>query len=312
MVDDRLSVDDEDDDDEPVTKRPMSRAKRERLYLILVAVSFLLIAVGAFVYTMWPTWFKQIAEIPDEQKPITVLIVGNDTLHTNDVPNMLREVSRMSKSWRPVEVTAIALEDYSLGQHITEKKAEELIKQEPWTFVVLQDRWLQPLQDPAGMLDSARALTDTARKQGSKVVLFIPWADAGDEKRQEVLSAVSRKLAERLSIDVAPAGDVFFAVAKKHKDLNLYVGDNHHVSAIGSWLAAATLYSVITNQKPKLFADKFTYNGDSENEPHVPIVGDQAIDIETMVWQTVNDENKGRKLGPPVVNAVPQGMGLQR
>jgi hypothetical protein len=313
---------DNDDDDESDSVKssstsggasgmpPWKSGKKSKNAVVYLAVSLVILSIiGSIYYFMFS---KKAEEVPDEEKPITVLIVGNDTLHTNDVPNMLREVAKMSKSWRPLEVTCIAKEDYSLSQHVLEKEAESLIKQEPWDFVVLQDRWLQPLQDPAGMLESVGTLTKSAREKGSRVILFVPWADAGEEKRQAVLSAVSRKLAERLSLDVAPAGDVFFKVVKKHKDINPYVGDNHHVNSIGAWLAAATLYSVITNQKAKLIADKFTYQGNDGEEPHVPITGDEAVDVETQVWQTVNEENPGRRLGPPVNKRQVQGLELTR
>lgn len=290
--------------------RGVSTKRKSRVAIVYGVVALLTLAIIGGVYYF--TLTSKTDDVPDEEKPINVLIVGNDTLHINDVPNMLREVAKMSKSWRPLEVTCLAKEDYSLARHVTEKDAEALIKQQPWDFVVLQDRWLQPLEDPAGMLDSVRTLSKCARDQGSRVVLFVPWADAGEDKRQEVLSTVSRKLAERLSIDVAPAGDVIFAVSNKHKEIHPYVSDKHHVTSIGAWLAAAALYSVLTNQKPKLIAEKFSYHGNDGDESHIPVVGDLAIDVETQVWQTVNDENPGRKLGPPVKKAEPaQGMDLK-
>jgi len=274
-----------------------------RIALLYTSVFLMLVAIiGGVWYFMFPN--AQV-DVPDEEKPIKVLIIGNDTLHINDVPNMLREVANMSKSWRPLEVTCLAKEDYSLAQHLQEKDAEALIKEQRWDFVVLQDRWLQPLQDPSGMLDSVRTLSKAARDRGSRVVLFVPWADSGENERQEVLSAVSRKLAERLSIDVAPAGDVLFAVSNKHKEIQPYVADKHHVSSIGAWLAAAALYSVLTNQKPKLIAEKFLFHGNDGDESHIPVTGDLAIDVETQVWQTINEENPGRKLGLPVKNAEP-------
>jgi len=280
-----------------------------RIALLYTSVFLAMVAIIAGVwYFMFPN--AQV-DVPDEEKPINVLIIGNDTLHINDVPNMLREVANMSKSWRPLQVTCLAKEDYSLAQHLQEKDVEVLIREQRWDFVVLQDRWLQPLQDPAGMLDSVRTLSKTARDRGSRVVLFVPWADAGEDRRQEVLSTVSRKIAERLSIDVAPAGDVMFAVANKHKEIQPYVADKHHVSSIGAWLAAASLYSVLTNQKPKLVAEKFMFHGNDGDESHIPVTGDLAIDVETQVWQTINEENPGRKLGPPMKNAEPaRGLDL--
>lgn len=311
MVDDARSAqsdhDDDDDDDEPSPRGRNPAAIKPALVYILVGS--VIVAIIATVYYFVSSGEKE--GVPDEKKPISVLIVGNDTLHHNDVPNMLREVAVMSKSWRPLEVVCLAKEDHSLLQHVDEETARALIKDRDWDFLVLQDRWLQPLQDPSGMLESIRTLANIARERGTRVILFVPWADAGLEKQQQVLSAVSRKLAERLSIAVAPAGDVFFAVVKKHEQLDPYVGDKHHVSPIGSWLAAATLYSVITGQKPKLKADSFVYHSGNGDEPQVPVSGDVATDVETIVWEVVNQENQGRKLGPPVIKDI-QGLNLQR
>ncbi|MDZ4837714.1 MAG: hypothetical protein SGJ27_28340 [Candidatus Melainabacteria bacterium] len=312
MVDEKRSsqaddLDDDDDGDDEVGLSPVKNP-RQKPQLVYVLVAMLVVGIISAVYFFG---IKDKEIIPDELVPIKVLIVGNDTLHLNDVPNMVREVATMSKSWRPLEVSCVAREDYSLSQHVDEAAAQKLIADNDFDFVVLQDRWLQPLQDPGGMLESTRALAQAARKKGSRVVLFIPWADAGENKRQEVLSSVSRKLAERLSIDVAPAGDVFFAVVKKHKEINPYVSDKHHVSSIGAWLAAATLYSVVTGQKPKLKADQFTYQSGDGEEPQVPVVGDVATDVETIVWETVTQQNPGKRLGPTVAPAPQKTLELK-
>lgn len=295
MVDESQSapshLDDDDDDDKE--SAPEKSGRKPQLIYVLVSLTVIGILAAIYFFCIKP---KSI--IPEELVPLQVLIVGNDTLHHNDVPNMVREVARMSNYRRPLEVSCIAREDYSLGQHVQEAEAQKLIEENNWDFVVLQDRWLQPLQDPSGMLESTRAIAKTARKKGSHVVLFVPWADAFDDKNQEVLSFVSRKLAERLSIDVAPAGDVFFAVVKKHKEVNPYVEDKHHVSPIGAWLAAATMYSTITGQKPKLIANQFTYQSGQGEQPQVSVSSDTAADIETIVWQTVIEQNRGRQIGP--------------
>ncbi len=295
--------DDVDDDDAPVVKKNATKP-----YYIYVLVVLIVIGILGTVYFYSS---KEKESLPEELTPIKVLIIGNDTLHFNDVPSMVREVALMSKSWRPLEVSCIAREDFSLGQHVEENAAQKVIDENDWDFVVLQDRWLQPLQDPAGMLESTRAIAKVARKKGSRVVLFIPWADAGQDKQQEVLSSVSRRVAERLSLDVAPAGDVFFAVAKKHKEINPYAADKHHVSSIGAWLAAATLYSVVTGQKPKLKADQFTFQSGDGEEPQVPVVGDVATDVETIVWETVYNQNLGKRLGPAVRRVQEKGLELR-
>lgn len=297
----------DDDDDDEAESKPQKKARRNS-HLVYFWVGLAVVGILGIVYFLS---IKSKSLLPPELVPVKVLIIGNDTLHLNDVPNMVREVARMSKFKRPLEVSCIAREDYSLGEHVKENAAQKLIDENGWDYVVLQDRWLQPLQDPAGMLESTRVMAKSARKKGSHVVLFIPWADAGDDKRQEVLSSVARRLAERLSIDVAPAGDVFFAVVKKHKEINPYVQDKHHVSAIGAWLAAATLFSTVTGEKPKLVADQFTYQSGNGEEPQVPVVGDAARDIEAIVWNTVTEQNRGRHLGPASSLTPAKGLELK-
>ncbi len=260
-----------------------------------------LLAIIAVVYFMFVAQPDQ--DFDDSSKPIRVLIVGNDVLHFNDVPNMLREVGVMSKSWRPLEVACVAQGDFCLAQHAGDQATLSMIAEKDWDFVVLQERWTQPLQDPAVMLESASALSKLAREKRSEVVLLIPWADSGDKARQEVLSTVCRKLAERLSLQVAPAGDLFFQIADKHKELALYEADKHHVTPLGSWIAAATVYAVVTGQKPKL-TKQFTYNSGSGEEPHVQIEPDLAIDLETTVWETTKRDNSSA-LGPPVFRPAP-------
>ncbi len=275
-------------------KRPASRT----ILYVYLAIGIALLSIIAAVYFLFVV--KPDGDIDDNLKPLSVLIVGNDVLHFNDIPNMLREVATMSKSWRPLDVACIAQDDFCLAQHAGDKETLRMIAEKDWDFIVLQERWTQPLQDPAAMLESATVLAKAAREKRSEVVLLIPWADSGEKARQEVLSTVSRKLAERLSLQVAPAGDIFFQISEKHKDLSLYEADKHHVTPLGSWIAAATVFAVVTGQKPRL-TKQFTYNSGFGEEPQVSIEADLATDLETNVWETTKRDNDRRALGPPIL-----------
>lgn len=283
-----------------------AKKNAKRTY-IAIALVLLISIISIFTY-----FVLNRSKSSDDPGPIRVLLIGNNLLYLNDIPDTLRQVSVMSIAARPLEVTCLARPEFSLADHLKAVPDEEytstartlLDGSQDWDFVVLQDRCLEPIEDPALMHDSIKELAKLARKKGARVTLFMTWADQGDEQRQSVLSAVSRKLADRLSIEVAPCGDLFFDVANKHKTLNPYDADHHNASALGAWIAASSVYSVVSGQKPKLIPDKFTYNSGDGAKPHLQVDAAQATDLGTMVWEKVNAENRTHKLGPNTENVM--------
>lgn len=306
-------------DERPFTKRPYA------IY-VYVGVALLFVLSGIAVY-VWE--LKQHPDVTvDPNRPIRVLIVGNGILWMNDIAGVLRNMG--SASNRKLDVVQIAKpEPYSLAGHWSDGEASKLLKDERWDFLVLQDADEFPNRDAKEMLTSTREFVKLARKNPStKVILMMPWTDQQAGKKQEVISAVTRTLADRLSLYIAPVGDIFVEAEKRFPTLHAHADDKHNASEIGAWLAAYSLYSIIAGTKPPLDINSYTYNLGSSDGPRYPAQSDggtgnptgsgtgsaddsetgasRMIDItdsiksavEQLAWNKTASLNKAYRLGP--------------
>lgn len=245
-------------DERPFTKRPYAI-----YYYVGAALLFVLSGIGVYVWEL-----KQHPDVTiDRNRPIRVLIVGNGILWMNDVAQVLRTMG--SASNRKLDVVQIAKpEPYSLAGHWTDGEAPRLLKEQRWDFLVLQDALELPNRDAKEMLTSTRDFVNLARKNPStKVILMMPWTDQQALKKQEVISAVTRTLADRLSLYIAPIGDVFVEAEKRFPALSAHAADKHNASEVGSWLAAYCLYAIITGTRPTLDIKSYTFNSGNPDVP---------------------------------------------
>jgi hypothetical protein len=311
------------------------RPFHKRTYAIYVyvgaALLFVLTGLGVYVWEL-----KQHPDaIVDKNRPIRVLIVGNGILWMNDLAQVLRAMG--SASNRKLDVVLIAKpEPYSLAGHWTDGEAPKLLKEERWDFLVLQDALELPNRDAKELLTSTREFVNLARKNPStKVILMMPWTDQQALKKQEVISAVTRTLADRLSLYIAPIGDVFVEAEKQFPTLSAHAADKHNASEIGSWLAAYCLYSIITGTRPTLDINSYTFNSGGSDVPRfagaaesgtsapaesgttssadsetgasrmIDITDSIKSQVEQLAWKKVASLNQAYRLGPaPVV--IPQ------
>lgn len=306
-------------------ERPFTK-KTHAIYIYVgAALLFVLSGIGVYVWEL-----KQHPDVTiDPNRPVRVLILGNGILWMNDTAQVLRAMGSVSN--RKLEVVQIAKpEPYSLEAHWNDGEAAKLLGSERWDFLVLQDADELPNRDVKEMLTSTREFVKLARKNPStKIILMMPWTDQQAGKKQEVISAVTRTIADRLSLYIAPVGDIFVESEKRFPTLSAHAADKHNASELGAWLAAYSLYSIVMGTKPTLDINSYTFNSgyvgtigsETANSDSSGTINPEAsetgatkmIDIadsiksevEQIAWNKTVGMNKAYQLGPaPIV--VPQ------
>ncbi|MCA9801614.1 MAG: hypothetical protein KC777_06485 [Cyanobacteria bacterium HKST-UBA02] len=265
-----------------------------------IALVVLLVLIGAAV-AYWFMAGSTRRDIPREKGPIRVLMVGSGLLIVNDIPNMVRMIGSSKREKHQVEVTSVAVEGFSLSQHLQEKSALKCLSEadgdDHFDFVVLQPERDALLAEPFDNLQAVREFGLEAKKSGAKVVLLMPWADRGEDARQEVVSALCRRLSQRLAVEVAPSGDVLFEAARRYPELKVFEEDNHHASQIGAWLVASSVYSAVTGRRSAADRNLVAYDYGDVRIPFVDMAPSRENELAEMVFRQVEKDNRAFHLG---------------
>ena len=100
------------------------------------------------------------------------------------------------------------------------------------------------LTEPA--LSEIVSLCRTAR---TTPVLFMTWAKKGERETFLSIRDDYRTLASKYDLCLAPIGELFYAVAESHPEIELYRHDGSHASAYGSYLITAALAAFLLHPK---------------------------------------------------------------
>lgn len=177
------------------------------------------------------------------------LFIGNSYTYYADIPGLVQAMAD-SAGGDKIAVETVAGPDMALVDHWNEGTAKREIAEGGWEWVVLQ-------QGPSSVQvnrDSLRTLTQMfgveISKVSAKAALFSAWPSS--TRTQDFDRAI-----ESYTLAASDVSGVLLPVAASWKKawesdatLQLYA-DGLHPSAIGAYLAAATIYSKLLNKTPK-------------------------------------------------------------
>src|SRR6266567_1843202 len=126
-------------------------------------------------------------------------------------------------------------------------------------------------------VEFAKKGSDAARRHGIKPVFFMSWAYADRPEMTAQLAEAYTTAGNENDAFVIPAGLAFARAVGKQPELNLYAPDKRHPSLAGTYLAACTVFTVLTGRSPV---------GNSY------LAGIDALTagfLQTVAWETVQD-----------------------
>lgn len=179
-------------------------------------------------------------ELPDAE--LRVLFVGNSLTYFNELPQMVQTIAEATG--HSLAVAEVAFPNFSLEDHWNTGVASA-IQGASADVVVMQ-------QGPSSLPDNQtylRVWTDTLsraiRDAGGRPALFMVWPS---HDRLGFMSDVREsysRAAEAVDGIFIPAGQSWVRAWEKDETLTLYDFDNFHPSALGSAVAALTIFSVL-------------------------------------------------------------------
>ncbi|HET9425476.1 MAG TPA: SGNH/GDSL hydrolase family protein [Gemmatimonadaceae bacterium] len=178
----------------------------------------------------------------------TVLFIGNSLTYVNDVPALVQGIADAAGGDSLI-IAAVAGPDMALIDHWRRGDARAAIDSRKWDYVVLQQGPSSTTINRDSLRLVARLYEPSITAAGAKAVLFSAWPSAG--RRQDFPRAAEsyRLAAADVNGLYAPVADAWVELWNRDATLDLY-SDGLHANALGSYLAALTIYARIFAKSP--------------------------------------------------------------
>ena len=215
-------------------------------------------AIGAGIWFL--NEYKRVQEMSayvgremvcDSKDPeaLKLLFVGNSLLFCYSMPFQLADIYKNGKPERPLKICQVVAQGETLGKHLEHGNFERVLSENgPFNYVIIQAASYEPTYHAAVMRRDLALIIKKVKSKGAEPILFMTWADKGDYKSQKVISRVYKSLGKDFGIKVISDGDLFFEAQKDFPSMNIYMQDNHHQNATGSYLGALLTYSRLTGK----------------------------------------------------------------
>ena len=199
--------------------------------------------------------FACVGLAPAADGDLNVLFVGNSLTYFSDVPGIVAEFGATANPPVTITVERVMASATSMTRHLGNGKVQGVIAKGGWTHVVLQPFGTLKAEGEA-MKTYAQLIAPTK----AQVVLYLtPHAvlEGPNEQAQKNLAAANAfgvQMIKDFNVWLAPANEVCLAAKKADPLLTIRHPargkGNVHQGPTGSYLAAATLFTVLTGRSP--------------------------------------------------------------
>jgi|CXWL01.1.fsa_nt_gi hypothetical protein len=212
----------------------MVRWPRAR-FLVVILVAGLIVAAG-------------LAEGQDQATGAKrVLFVGNSLTFWNDLPLL---VEAMAKARGIIlECEAATGPDLSIEDHWN-RGTRDLIRDGDFSHVILQQGPSSLASSRANLREWTQRIATDIRASGARPALYMVWPDRSRLAYFAQVRESYRLANEDVDGLLLPAGEAWQAAWKLDPKLDLYGPDGFHPSKLGTYAAAATIFSRLTKTSP--------------------------------------------------------------
>jgi hypothetical protein len=177
------------------------------------------------------------------QDEVKLLFLGNSLTYTNDLPGLC--ISELGKKGLIAKAQTIAYPNYGLEDHWNDEKAEEMIVQGIFDYVIIQQGPSSQEYGRTSLLDYGGKLKQACDKGGAKLVFFMVWPSRQYYHTFDGVIENYRNAATANGALCAEVGVSWREQVAAKEDAGLYGLDGFHPSKKGSELAAAIIAQTI-------------------------------------------------------------------
>lgn len=198
-----------------------------------------------------------------------VLFIGNSYTYFNELWTLFKETAKCGGY--QVETDQVTPGGWFLEWHADSKSeygkiVDELLKNNRYDVVFLQEQSVRPAKEPALFYQAVKVLYQKIKNSNpdARIILYQTWGRRKDEdcvlkenswtneEMTVLLKNAYLTVANELGIEVSPVGSAFFALhnGEEYPQIELYDLDKTHPSLMGSYLAALCHYAVVFKKSP--------------------------------------------------------------
>jgi hypothetical protein len=226
-------------------------------WVLLVAI-----VVGAVLLLRSDPVSGDLGLVHSDRPGLRVLFVGNTLTSDNDMPEMVGELAAHDPGAPAIFAVRYASRGSTLSDALDDEKLTELLDDERWDAVVLQEHSQvisRPDERDADTIPAARALERMARERGARTILFQTGAyrEGDPEVSADSFARMQRRLfaaygdaRARLGARLAPLGRAWWEAVSLDPSVDLWADDGLRPSRTGSYLTACVFYAVLTGRDP--------------------------------------------------------------
>lgn len=194
----------------------------------------------------------------------SILIIGNSYTYSNDLPFVLKSISE--SNGKDVYIASHSIGGATFQQHSVNSTLLNLIKSRTWDYVLIQGQSQEPsfsdYQVNTQSLPYLKIVADSVYSNNfcTDLQLFMTWGRENGDPQWGPISTYDgmqtrlydgyMRMADSVAASVSPVGQVWRAMRTSNPANGLYVSDGSHPSYLGTYLAAATIYSTIFRELP--------------------------------------------------------------
>lgn len=219
-----------------------------------------------------------------------MLFVGNSHTYVNDLPQVVELLAQTANESRPLATKMIAVGGATLKDLWDSGQAVQLLRQERWDYVVLQEQSQLPITNPGLMHKYVRLFASEIKRAGARTVLYLTSARRGRPEMQGAIAEAYFAIAKETHAVVVPVGLVWERVLTESPALPLYDPDESHASPIGTYLTACVFYVAFYGNSPEGLSGRIfssvSGTGGEVSRPAVEPPGKEAAKlIEHITWE---------------------------
>src|SRR3981189_201303 len=182
---------------------------------------------------------------------VSLMEKAADSEHKNDYRNTMVTIGGSGFHWHDVQSyfrpNAIGSYSFDENNNIVFNKANKL-----FDVAVMMDCSQCPIHPRLKPVftEFARKNSEIVRAHGARPVFFMSWAYADKPEMTAQLAGAYTMAGNENNALVIPAGLAFARAVGKQPELNLYAPDKRHPSLARTYLAACTIFAVLTGRSP--------------------------------------------------------------
>ena len=237
-----------------------------------------------------------VVKRPLAKKPEIALLIGNSySFYNCGVHSYLRGLAKESHPKEKIKTRLLTISSGSLSfhdvpyylkphdqdpyAHVKNGKLERPM----FDVVLLQENSAGATSDKryAFFQEYAKKHIESIKAAGSQPLIVMTWAKKHRPDDMQKIAQRTIEIANANQAMVVPVGLAFAKAIEKCPDLELYMPDRSHPSAVGSYLYGAVLYATLFHRSPQ--------NNAFEGECEKPLPEDVRLFIQDIAWETVQE-----------------------